>query len=867
MLGALCWRAQVGRVLAAAKRSGLSVIPLVQTFGHLEFVLKHARFGSMREERDNYMDLCPESDGARALAFELVHQVAALHPGCPRLHIGCDEVFSLGTHALSRAKAASAGEARLFLDHAGAVMNECARLGIVPLLWHDMMARFDVDALRQVAKSRAEVVVWSYGLDVEDAVPAGMWSRFREAGLRVWGASAFKGASQPDAVWVPAARHVTNHQSWVARASQTSLQGVILTGWARFNHPAALCETLPAGLPSLALCMGVLRNGGYSDGLRRRVWAALGLPESLPLVPSAGELSGFHESGADPAFPGGAVFRVLAGLEGTRLQLARTMENRRLFCPPYTHRLSPPLWRRMGWHARSARAAVEAMRRQLTLAAVGVLTPAGLAEVLGAKFATLTQQAADVSRDMRGLLQQHSGLVGMHDVGAGRAAAPQDDDHDDDDEDEEEEDDDVVDGLARSGAGPRAGAGRPGVGTADEDEDEDADVDPANGSAGGWRGGSAGGRAAEAPDASPRAVLAAVVGKASGLGLRSRRAASLPGSASSESFEAQHLMLDPRWFLLGARAVVPPRQSSGFAEQSSASGASSAGAVATAAPAASAAAAQAAAAAAQAASPAAYGSPAPFGSPHGGPAAGSPLPPGPRLSLGPGALAPAATSPAPAPFAAGPHAEPAAALAAAAARSSSDTAAYGSAAGSAGMVVPASPAAIAAAVGVASTAAPLVTTSIAAAASSASGRALPPRQTSASVVTALPAAVVGASSVAALPQSASLAPLPEEGHVPATPSLPGVHRVQLPDGGAAAGQAAPCSSSAGRQPGQPAAVSMALQHAPPSVGRLATADDTSAPSAFGTVPLGGGTLAGQAPGGLVEGAALGGANSDLPSMD
>ncbi|CAE7618424.1 HEXD, partial [Symbiodinium sp. KB8] len=413
---------EVGRVLAAAKRSGLSVIPLVQTFGHLEFVLKHARFGSMREERDNYMDLCPESDGARALAFELVHQVAALHPGCPRLHIGCDEVFSLGTHALSRAKAASAGEARLFLDHAGAVMNECARLGIVPLLWHDMMARFDVDALRQVAKSRAEVVVWSYGLDVEDAVPAGMWSRFREAGLRVWGASAFKGASQPDAVWVPAARHVTNHQSWVARASQTSLQGVILTGWARFNHTAALCETLPAGLPSLALCMGVLRNGGYSDGLRRRVWAALGLPESLPLVPSAGELSAFHESGADPAFPGGAVFRVLAGLEGTRLQLARTMENRRLFCPPYTHRLSPPLWRRMGWHARSARAAVEAMRRQLTLAAVGVLTPAGLAEVLGAKFATLTQQAADVSRDMRGLLQQHSGLVGMHDVGAGRAA-------------------------------------------------------------------------------------------------------------------------------------------------------------------------------------------------------------------------------------------------------------------------------------------------------------------------------------------------------------------------------------------------------------------------------------------------------------
>jgi len=35
------------------------------------------------------------------------------------------------------------------------------------------------------------------------------------------------------------------------------LQGLIVTGWARFNHLLSLCEVLPASLPALACCLSV----------------------------------------------------------------------------------------------------------------------------------------------------------------------------------------------------------------------------------------------------------------------------------------------------------------------------------------------------------------------------------------------------------------------------------------------------------------------------------------------------------------------------------------------------------------------------------------------------------------------------------
>ena len=72
------------------------VIPLVQTFGHLEHALKLAEFHELREVPAYPQSLCPSRNGSWHLVKEMIDQMVELHPGLTWLHIGCDEVFQLG---------------------------------------------------------------------------------------------------------------------------------------------------------------------------------------------------------------------------------------------------------------------------------------------------------------------------------------------------------------------------------------------------------------------------------------------------------------------------------------------------------------------------------------------------------------------------------------------------------------------------------------------------------------------------------------------------------------------------------------------------------------------------------------------------
>ncbi|KHJ92176.1 hypothetical protein OESDEN_07944 [Oesophagostomum dentatum] len=87
----------VETILRKATSLGLDVIPLVQTFGHLEWILKYEKFRRFRENDKYPQVICIGDQEAVKFVKEAVRQVAVVHKpfGLKYFHIGADEAFEV----------------------------------------------------------------------------------------------------------------------------------------------------------------------------------------------------------------------------------------------------------------------------------------------------------------------------------------------------------------------------------------------------------------------------------------------------------------------------------------------------------------------------------------------------------------------------------------------------------------------------------------------------------------------------------------------------------------------------------------------------------------------------------------------------
>ncbi|XP_023412523.1 hexosaminidase D isoform X2 [Loxodonta africana] len=277
---------EIREILHLARQNELEVIPLVQTFGHMEFVLKHDAFAHLREVAIFPNTLNPHEAESLALVGAMVDQIMELHRGVRWLHIGCDEVYYLGEGESSRQwlQQEHNSKARLCLSHVRAVASHvlARHPTTTPLLWDDMLRDMPEDLLEESGVPQlVEPVLWDYGADLDVHGKVLLMEKFRKCGFpRQWAASAFKGATGAHQALTPIEHHLRNHLQWlrVAWAGPAgALQGIVLTGWQRYDHFAVLCELLPVGIPSLAICLQSLLQGGFSDEVKDRVESCLGV--------------------------------------------------------------------------------------------------------------------------------------------------------------------------------------------------------------------------------------------------------------------------------------------------------------------------------------------------------------------------------------------------------------------------------------------------------------------------------------------------------------------------------------------------------------------------------------------------------------
>ncbi|XP_058705826.1 hexosaminidase D-like [Poecile atricapillus] len=292
----------IERIQQLAEQHKLEVVPLVQTFGHVEFILKHQKYQHLREVERFPNSFNPHVPDTLALLKSILSQVFHLGEGMDSKNWMSRNKGDVGT---------------MYLKHIKEVLGflTAQYWGLRVLMWDDMLRKISVGALREsgIAK-HVSPVVWFYAPDFEAEQIVPFLTKYVESGFEaVWFASAFKGTTGPAQAWTPLSYHLKNHLSWlqvmqaVPRLAPLRLQGVVLTGWQRYDHYSVLCELLPVSIPSLAICLQTLVNGGFTEEAKRKVLDVLGL-ESVQLEQSTCEGRG--------AFPGVEIYHMVEQVNG-----------------------------------------------------------------------------------------------------------------------------------------------------------------------------------------------------------------------------------------------------------------------------------------------------------------------------------------------------------------------------------------------------------------------------------------------------------------------------------------------------------------------------------------------------------------------
>ncbi|KAJ8251214.1 hypothetical protein GJAV_G00218560 [Gymnothorax javanicus] len=299
-----------------AKLSKLQVIPLIQVFGHLEFVLKHEKFTALREAGDFPNSLNPHAPGSQPLIQAMATQVLDLHPDVSWFHIGADEVYELGQSQDSKnwLHSNKGDIGKMFLDHVVTVARfiVAKRPGIHLLMWDDMMRKISASTIKESGlQSLASPVMWFYAAELNEQNIDQLISKYQNVGFKnIWFASAFKGASGIDQKVAPFDKHLKNHLSWLkvmksmSKYPSVSFRGNILTGWQRYDHFSVLCELLPMGIPSLAVCLKTLQHGAFLKEAQTEIQHLLGC--SINIEKGICEGSG--------AFPGSEMYSMILSI-------------------------------------------------------------------------------------------------------------------------------------------------------------------------------------------------------------------------------------------------------------------------------------------------------------------------------------------------------------------------------------------------------------------------------------------------------------------------------------------------------------------------------------------------------------------------
>ncbi|MBD3239942.1 MAG: family 20 glycosylhydrolase, partial [Chitinivibrionales bacterium] len=153
---------ELSALLAESRLLGLRPVPLLQTLGHVEYVLKHDAYRGLRELPDRIDQYCPRNPDVLPLLHRWIDEYLEVFGPVEYFHLGADESMCLGCCPTCRSYADEYSLSRLYVDHVNAVAKPLIKKGITPIVWADMVLACP-DALDELGR---EILLFDWRYDI-----------------------------------------------------------------------------------------------------------------------------------------------------------------------------------------------------------------------------------------------------------------------------------------------------------------------------------------------------------------------------------------------------------------------------------------------------------------------------------------------------------------------------------------------------------------------------------------------------------------------------------------------------------------------------------------------------------------------------
>lgn len=146
-----------------SRNLGLEPIPLFQTIGHAEYVLKHEPYVHLRELPDKIDQYCPLHPEVVPMLRKWIGEYLDVFSDIRFFHLGADEAWFLGKCPKCSAFSEEHSRSRLYVDHINKVAEPVFGAGIRPAIWCDMILHYP-EAMDELS-DQFLIFDWEYNLN------------------------------------------------------------------------------------------------------------------------------------------------------------------------------------------------------------------------------------------------------------------------------------------------------------------------------------------------------------------------------------------------------------------------------------------------------------------------------------------------------------------------------------------------------------------------------------------------------------------------------------------------------------------------------------------------------------------------------